>query len=60
MDNIINKINICLLNKQYSKAFGLLILELECLDEKERTKLIDFYSENLIRFAIIKTTLLLK
>ncbi len=42
----IKEIDRLCLNGDYNKAFGLLILVLERLDEKERTELIKYYSNN--------------
>jgi hypothetical protein len=40
-------INNFLLQKQYRKAFGLLILVLERLDDNEKKEFIDYYSVHL-------------
>jgi len=49
IDNFIRK-------NEYRKAFGLLILFLERLDGKEKAKVIDYYSKNMIDFGIFKNT----
>ena len=46
VDNYISKY-------EYRKAFGLLILFLERLNNKEKTEVIGYYSKNLKRFGIL-------
>ena len=49
IDNFIRK-------NEYRKAFGLLILFLERLDNKEKVEVIDYYSKNMIGLGILKNT----
>jgi hypothetical protein len=39
-----------LLKKDYKRAFGLLIIVLEKLGDNQKKELINYYSENLIKF----------
>ena len=41
---------------EYRKAFGLLILFLERLDDKEKVDVIDYYSKNMKELGIFKNT----
>jgi hypothetical protein len=41
---------------EYRKAFGLFILFLERLDDKEKADVIDYYSKNMIDLGILKNT----
>jgi hypothetical protein len=43
-------------NNEYGKAFRLLILFLERLDDKEKAEVIDYYSKNMIDFGKFKNT----
>ena len=50
IDSYINK-------NEFKKAFGLLILVLERLDDgQQKRELISYYSENLIKFGILGDT----
>jgi len=49
IDNFIRK-------NEYRKAFGLLILFLERLDDKEKARVIDYYSKNMIDLGILINT----
>lgn len=40
----------------YRKAFGLLILFLERLDDKDKVDVIDYYSKNMKQLGIFKNT----
>ena len=48
--NIDNYIN----NNEYKKAFGLLILVLERLDDIEKKEIIEYYSKNMFKFGILR------
>jgi len=41
-----------MMNNEYRKAFGLLIMVLERLDDKQKNELIDYYSKNMARLGI--------
>jgi len=41
---------------EYRKAFGLLILFLERLDDKDKVDVIDYYSKNMKQLGIFKNT----
>jgi hypothetical protein len=43
-------------NNEYGKAFRLLILFLERLDDKEKAEVIDYYSKNMIDLGKFKNT----
>ena len=45
IDNYIHK-------NEYRKAFGLLILVLERLDDKQKNEFINYYNENLTKFGV--------
>jgi hypothetical protein len=47
IDSFINK-------NDYRKAFGLLILVLERLEQNQKNDFIDYYSKNMQRFGIFK------
>ena len=47
IDSYINK-------NEYRKAFGLLILVLERLDENQKSEFIDYYSKNMEKQGIFK------
>lgn len=47
IDNFIRK-------NEYKKAFGLFILFLERLDDKEKAEVIDYYSKNMVDLGIFK------
>ena len=50
IDGFINK-------KEYRKAFGLLILVLERLDDgNQKNEFIDYYSKNMEKFGILKNS----
>lgn len=49
IDNYIRK-------NEYRKAFGLLILFLERLDDKEKAEVIDYYSKNMLQLGIFNDT----
>ena len=49
IDNFIRK-------NEYRKAFGLLVLFLERLDDKEKAGVIDYYSKNMVDLGILKNT----
>jgi len=51
-----SKINIdtFLYKRDYRKAFGLLILVLENLDENDKIMFIDYYSKKIIEIGIVK------
>ena len=42
--------------KEYRKAFGLLILFLERLNSTEKTEVIQYYSKNMKQFGIFNTS----
>lgn len=41
---------------EYRKAFGLLILVLERLNDKEKTEFIDYYSKNMQELGVFNNT----
>ncbi len=41
-----------MMKNEYRKAFGLLIMVLERLDDKQKNELIDYYSKNMARLGI--------
>ena len=41
---------------EYRKAFGLLILVLERLNDKEKTEVIDYYSKNMQDLGVFNNT----
>jgi hypothetical protein len=49
IDSFINK-------NEYRKAFGLLILVLERLDDNQKIEFIDYYSKNMQSFGVFNTT----
>ena len=49
IDNFIRK-------NEYRKAFGLFILFLERLDDKERAGVIDYYSKHMVDLGILENT----
>ncbi len=49
-------INNFIRNNEYRKAFGLLILFLKRLDDKEKAEVIDYYSKNMNDIGIFKNT----
>ena len=49
IDNYIHK-------NEYRKAFGLLILFLERLNDEEKTHVIDYYSKNMQQFGVLNNT----
>jgi hypothetical protein len=49
IDNFIRK-------NEYRKAFGLLILFLERLDDEEKAQVIDYYSKNMQQLGIFNNT----
>ncbi len=49
-------INNYIRKNEYRKAFGLLILFLERLDDKEKAEVIDYYSKNMEQFGIFKNS----
>ena len=49
IDNYIRK-------NEYRKAFGLLIVFLERLDDKEKAEVIDYYSKNMLQLGIFNDT----
>ena len=49
IDNYIRK-------NEYRKAFGLLILFLERLDDEEKAQVIDYYSKNMEQLGMFKNT----
>ena len=49
IDNFIRK-------NEYRKAFGLFVLFLERLDDKEKAGVIDYYSKNMVDLGIFKDT----
>ena len=49
-------INNFLTTYEYRKAFGLLILVLERLDDKEKVDVIDYYSKNMKQLGIFNNT----
>lgn len=49
IDNFIRK-------NEYRKAFGLLILFLERLDDKEKVEVIEYYSKNMMDLGILENT----
>ena len=49
IDNFIRK-------NEYKKAFGLFILFLERLDDREKAEVIDYYSKNMINFGFFENT----
>jgi hypothetical protein len=46
--NSIKNINIFINNNQYNKAFGLLIVVLERLDDNQKNEVIDYYSKKIM------------
>lgn len=48
----------CLYNYEYRKAFGLLILVLERLDENQKREFIKYYSENLIKLGVFSNQII--
>ena len=53
-----SKINInnFISKNEYKKAFGLLILFLERLDDKEKSEVIDYYSKNMKILGVFNDT----
>ena len=53
-----SKINInnFISKNQYRKAFGLMILFLERLDDKEKSEVIDYYSKNMKNLGVFNDT----
>ena len=53
-----SKLNIdnFILKNEYRKAFGLFILFLERLDDKEKAEVIDYYSKNMVDLGIFENT----
>jgi len=49
IDNFISR-------NEYRKAFGLMILFLERLDDKEKTEVIDYYSKHMQNLGIFNNT----
>jgi hypothetical protein len=49
IDNFIRK-------NEYRKAFGLLILFLERLNDTEKTEIVDYYSKNMQKLGIFNNT----
>ena len=49
IDNFIRK-------GEYRKAFGLLILFLERLDDKEKADIVDYYSKNMQELGVFNNT----
>jgi hypothetical protein len=49
IDNYIHK-------NEYRKAFGLLVLVLERLDDKQKVEFINYYSENLTKLGIFNNS----
>jgi hypothetical protein len=49
-----SKINInkCIRKNEYRKAFGLLILFLERLDNNQKAEVIDYYSKNMMDLGV--------
>ena len=45
-----------ILKNEYRKAFGLLIVFLERLDDKEKAEVIDYYSKNMLKLGIFNDT----
>ncbi len=41
-----------MMKNEYRKAFGLLIMVLERLDDKQKNELVDYYSKNMTRLGI--------
>jgi len=41
-----------MMKNEYRKAFGLLIMVLERLDDKQKNELVDYYSKNMARLGI--------
>lgn len=50
IDSFINK-------NEYRKAFGLLILVLERLEDNQKNEFIDYYSKNMVKMGILNNTL---
>ena len=48
----------CLYNYEYRKAFGLLILVLERLDENQKNEFIQYYSENMIKLGVFSNQII--
>ncbi len=44
----------CIHRNEYRKAFGLLILVLERLNDRQKTNMINYYSNNLTNFGFFK------
>ena len=53
--SIVN-INNFIYKNEYRKAFGLLIVFLERLDDKEKAEVIDYYSKNMLQLGIFNDT----
>jgi hypothetical protein len=49
IDSFINK-------NEYKKAFGLLILVLERLEDNQKNEFIDYYSKNMVNMGILNNT----
>jgi len=49
IDSYINK-------NEYRKAFGLLILVLERLDDNQKNEFIDYYSKNMANMGVFRNT----
>ena len=47
-----NRINAFMRKKEYHKAFGMLILVIERLDEQERVQFIAYYSRNMQHLGV--------
>ena len=47
-----NRINAFMRKKEYRKAFGMLILVIERLDETERVQFINYYSRNMQHLGV--------
>lgn len=56
ISNSRKNINSYITKNEYKKAFGLLILVLERLDEGEKNEFIDYYSKNMLNMGILNNS----
>jgi hypothetical protein len=47
-------IDIYIIRNDFKKAFGLLILVLERINDDEKKELIDYYNKNMFKFGILR------
>ena len=55
-----NSINAFMRKKEYHKAFGILILVIERLDEPDRVQFINYYSRNMQHLGVVDNGLQLE